>query len=714
MKIARSIVSCVVFLTALIFLTSNAAWAAEESALSAEKEKGLLATLQSDAPGAEKALACKLLAIHGSNAAVPELAKLLSNEQLASWSRIALEAIPGAAADDALHSAAGALKGRLLTGVINSLGVRRAAVAVDRLNTLLQDADPEVASAAAIALGLIGNPAAVSSLRGALPKASGAVRSAIAEACVVCAERALNQGQSADAIAIYDEVRNAEVPKQRILEATRGAILARKQAGLPLLTEQLQSADRSFFRIGLSTARELPGREVDEALAAEVGKASPDRAALIIQAMADRKETVLLPAIVAAATSGPDLVRLAAIVALGRVGNTSCLPTLLDIALEPKVELKAAAIAAMAEMNDGDVNQEIVCLLNKADGKSYPLLIELVGKRRIEASDVLLKALKSRDRSVRSAALLALGETVPSTSLKVLISAAITPEFPEDSSVAQQALMAACVRMPDREACAAELASALEKSSTVTKTALLPILSAVGGANALAAIAQAAKSTEPQLQDLSSRLLGEWMTADAAPVLLDLAKTAPGEKYQVRALRGYIRIARQFIMSEAERSEMCQKAMEASRQVQEQKMVLDVLRRYPSMSSLKMAMKATEVAELKDDATQATLTIAQKIGGKSVEVADLLKKVALEKVKLEIVKAEFGAGTTQKDVTAVLQKQAGDLPVITLPAASYNASFGGDPLPGAVKQLKIQYKINGKAAEVTLAEDALIVLPMPK
>ena len=43
-----------------------------------------------------------------------------------------------------------------------------------------------------------------------------------------------------------------------------------------------------------------------------------------------------------------------------------------------------------------------------------------------------------------------------------------------------------------------------------------------------------------------------------------------------------------------------------------------------------------------------------------------------------------------------------------------NSSFGGDPAPNAVKQLKIQYKINGKAGEATFAENALIVLPMPK
>jgi hypothetical protein len=108
------------------------------------------------------------------------------------------------------------------------------------------------------------------------------------------------------------------------------------------------------------------------------------------------------------------------------------------------------------------------------------------------------------------------------------------------------------------------------------------------------------------------------------------------------------------------------------------------------------------------------LAIAQKLGGKAAEVPELLAKFGLEKVKLEIVKAEYGAGATQKDVTELLQKQASDSPLISLPQPGYNASFGGDPAPGTAKQLKVQYKMNGKAGEASFAEDALILLPVPK
>src|SRR6185295_6916170 len=201
---------------------------------------------------------------------------------------------------------------------------------------------------------------------------------------------------------------------------------------------------------------------------------------------------------------------------------------------------------------------------------------------------------------------------------------------------------------------------------------------------------------------------------DAAPVLLELANSG-AEKYQGRALRGYLRVIRQFsnTMSESERSEMCKKAFAACKRPDDQKTVLEVVGRFPSLENLKLAIGATEIPEIKDDATRVTLVMKQKLGDKADAVKDLLAKVHLDPVKLEIIKAEYGVGTTQKDVTDVIAKQARDLPLITLTAPTYTASFG-DPLPGTAKQLKVQYKINGKPGEASFADNAVIMLPMPK
>ena len=713
MQHARHFLGSVILLAACALTTASAQGADDRNA-SPEKERELIAILASDAPGAEKAISCKLLAIHGSSAAVPELLKLLENEQLASWSRIALEAIPGPEADAALRHATSAVSGRLLVGTINSIGVRRDAGAVDLLSERLKDADADVASAAAVALGRIGNAAAAKALRSQLASSPVNVRSAVAEGLVLCAERSLLAGQQEESLALYDEVRKADVPKQRIVEATRGAILASKPtAGIALLIEQLNSKDIALFQVGLGTAREFPGNNIDKFLANELSRAVPERAALVVQAMADRKETVVLSAVVKAAAQGPKPVRLAALNALGRVGNDTCLTTLLDVGVEADAELSQAAKTAIGDLPGANVDKAIVSRLPKAQGKLYVLLIEVVGQRRIEAVADLQKALDSADDDVRAAALKSLGATVPPQSLNVLVTQVVSPKNEDDAPIAELALKTACIRMPDREACAEELAAALKKAPVPTQAVLLEILHAVGGTNALQAVGASAKSPEPELQDVSSKLLGEWMTIDAAPVLLDLAKTSTDGKYKSRAYKGYIRIARQFVMPEPQRLEMCRNALEVSRVPADQKLVLEILKRYPTLETLKLASKMNEEnPDLKDDATQAMLAIAQKVKGP--EVAEILGKSGLGKVKLEIIKAEYGAGATQRDVTETVKKQAADLQLLSLPQATYNESFGGDPVPNAVKQLKIQYRINGKDAQATFAENALIILPLPK
>ena len=303
---------------------------ADDPGAAKAREAKLIAVLQSDAPAAEKAIPCKQLAIYGTADAVPVLASLLENAELASWARIALEAIPDPSADAALRDALGKVDGRLLIGVMNSIGVRRDAAAVGGLAEKLKATDADVASAAAAALGYIGDAEAAKTLETSLASVPAEVRGSVAEGCVLCAEKLLASGNAAAAARLYDQVRAAEVPKQRILEATRGAILARGSDGVPLLVEQLQSEDKAMFYMALATARELVGPDVAESLVASLQKLSADRQGLLILAMADRGDAALLPTMLEAAKSGPKPVRVAAINALQRLGDASCVPMLLE------------------------------------------------------------------------------------------------------------------------------------------------------------------------------------------------------------------------------------------------------------------------------------------------------------------------------------------------------------------------------------------------
>ena len=134
-----------------------------------------------------------------------------------------------------------------------------------------------------------------------------------------------------------------------------------------------------------------------------------------------------------------------------------CVPTLLEIAVEADDEVAGAARAALAEMADKEIDAQIVERLANAQGKTRLILIVLAGQRQVAATPALLSAIDDSDAQIRSAALTALGETIKQDNLAVLIARVASPKNAEDTPVAEKALRAACVRMPDGEACAAEL-----------------------------------------------------------------------------------------------------------------------------------------------------------------------------------------------------------------------------------------------------------------
>lgn len=102
-----------------------------------------------------KAKACQRLAVVGDKSAVPALAPLLADPQLSHYARIALETIPDSSVDETLRKALGQVQGKLLAGVVTSIGYRKDTKAISALAKLRLDADPDVAKAADSALARI-------------------------------------------------------------------------------------------------------------------------------------------------------------------------------------------------------------------------------------------------------------------------------------------------------------------------------------------------------------------------------------------------------------------------------------------------------------------------------------------------------------------------------------------------------------------------------
>ena len=613
---------------------------AADAESSADKQRKLIAILQSDAPSAEKAITCKKLAVYGSKDAVPALAPLLLNKELNSWARTALEVITDPTADDALRDALGKTQGRLLIGVMNSIGVRRDAKAVGPLVAHLKDADAEVASAAASALGRIGGAVAAQALEQVLPNAPKGVISEVAEGCVRCAERFLAEGKAAEAMKLYDTVRKASVPKQRLMEATRGAILARGEAGLPLLQEQLHSADKAMFYIGLSTARELPGRAVTEAVAAEMEKAPVERQTALVMVLADRADPAVLPTIKKAAQSGPKAMRLAAITALERMATVPCVPVLLDVAVDEDRELVQAAKAALVRLPNKDVNPDLVARMPQATGKLRRILIEVAGLRRIvEAVPAAMTYTADADAGVRSAAFSTvglLGDEKQAAELATLLPKAQTPRDREDI---EKALAGISSRRG--AGCLPAVLPLAQSSDREVRMVGLHVLASMGGAPALTAVKAAIEDKDEAVQDEAVRTLAGWPgnwpdDAGAAEPLLTLAKFGKKSSHQVLGLRGYLEYVQgDKKLQNEDKVAKVREVMPLIKRSEEKRLAISALSTAPSGGALEMLVAFAGEPAVAEEACLAIVSTAGKddIKGASKEQRQTALQTVAEKSK---------------------------------------------------------------------------------
>ncbi|MHB8956160.1 MAG: HEAT repeat domain-containing protein [Pirellulaceae bacterium] len=678
------------------------------------QEAELLAVLRSDATVQEKSTACRQLARIATKEAVPALAALLGDEKLSHMARYALETICDPSVDQALRDALGQVEGPPRLGVIGSLGARRDTGAVDALAGLLKGTDADATQAAARALGCIGNPAAAQALENVLPNASGRNQLAVCEGLLRCAEALTAEEQGATAQAVYDRLRAlTDAPPQVRAAALRGAILLRGKEGVSLLLEAIHGPDYALAAAAVRSAMELPGPEITDALVAALSQASAERQGLLIVALADRGEPQVLPAVLQAAQSNDAQLRILALRTLKRVGNASCVPALLEAAAEGSDEVSQAAMESLESLQDKAVDDQVAQQLSESQGKMRIVLIELATRRRIAAATpALWLAADDADPAVRAAALAGLGAMIETADLPKLIARLTSTKQEQEATALDEALREVCLRSADREMVAAQLAAALPTGDGPVKARILETLAVVGGATSLDAVAAAARSSNAELRDAAFRVLGQWTSVDAAPIILDLHKTVGDERLKGRAIRAYVRIARQFDMPADRRAAMCRTALETADRDVDKRLVLEVLLRYPSDEMQAIALEAAKVPALRDEAMLVVMGLASK-GINRAELGKALAQAGHQPVQLEIVKAEYGAGEQTKDVTEILRQYAKNYRIIFLPSASYNESFGGDPAPGIVKQLKVQYRIDGKEGEVSLGENATVVLPMP-
>jgi hypothetical protein len=557
----------------------------------------------------DKAKACQRLAIVGGDDAIPALVAQLADEQLNVYARSALEAMADPAADQSLREAAENLSGRQLAGVLLSLGNRRDTKSIPILKKHVGSDDVAIASAAAAALCEIGTVDAGNVLKEARTKQADAAW--LDEACLECAER-IGATDPKAASDLYSSLIESEAPKHIKLAAMLGKFRLQQGGKAEWIVEQLQHKDRDYFNLGLAAAREVAGPEVTKALVQLLPSLEPQRRALLLLALGDRSDSLPVSTVLTQAKSDSPDVQVAAVAVLAKSKEAAAAVELVNLALGNGDAAKIAS-DKLSELESDAVDAAISKRMGQGQ-ENQPTVIALVGKRRMtKLKPQLIELLGSDDPATRQVVLTALGQIAELDDLDLLLDRGFSGAPDAEKKAAQDAVRTAAMRMSDREACAERLADRMSGASPEEQGFLLIRLREVGGNHALQTVVAHATSDEPALKDAATRELGAWPTADASSALLKLAKDDPEEKYRIRALRGYLRIARQLQLADDERLRYFKAAMELAEREQEKQLALDVLARVPTVQSLELAMSQVSDPAVRDAAADAALAVANKL-----------------------------------------------------------------------------------------------------
>jgi HEAT repeat protein len=341
---------------------------------------------------------------------------------------------------------------------------------------------------------------------------------------------------------------------------------------------------------------------------------SSDRQIVLLQALGKRADASALPAVSAAAKSGPTPVRLAAIDSLASIGSNAAIPALTDLMGAEDREIAQAAQESFASLPGKEVDAAVVAMLNSGDVNRKIAALDLVSRRRMMSSmPVVLNATRDPDARVRAAATRKLGEMGSASDVPPLLEMLMTAKTGQDIEAAEQALTTVLGRAQNPESSVGTLTGRMPQASAEQKSALLRILSTVGGSSALQAVRAAVDDPNADVRTTAVRALGAWKSAEAAPDLLALAKSSPNNTTKVLALRGYLRLATLQEIAVQDRLDMCRQAASVVQRPEEKRLLLTALGAVRSRESLALAVPFLADEAVKEEASAAIVSIAENL-----------------------------------------------------------------------------------------------------
>lgn len=634
--------------------TGKAVWAQLENQLGDPQnhpalEETLIRVINSQSTPDARSRACKMLAVVGTDKSTPVLGNLLRYGLKQNIHDVEIACFALAASKD---PQSGEILRKVLAEslevksqdpaarvqIINALGTLRDRASVPALAQLaiLENSDPQTATAAILALGRISNIEALNAVSEALARnvesPSLGVLNAGYEAIISQADLRRSDTLLFNTT-VYQRIRNSKaMPDYIRCSALLGELRADSEAAMQIILSVLRSDDALLKPTAIAAIENLPLKfDSQPFLELFTGNLlSVDDKSLLIRSIAARPDTYAQRIVALGLASPEPLIRRAAIESASQaVTSSAVLKGLVQALVESPDDQAAVAQTLLRLPKDDLVDMGLIQLLQEFLG-AEPLRGN--GPEAQAAKVTLIDALGKRGNPLASAALLLQSSSTDPATLKssylALIRTATAADLPRLTTtllaIGDDTLRRSCAvylaqfiqRMEDQNSAVGVLSETLLKGNLTPaqKATLVTLLSACPTPESLDRIVGLQNESLPALKDAVVSALASWPDSTAWKPLLNVFEASDTPAHRSQALRALLEIQmEENPKATADLALRYAALLKAANSNEEKKMILAALAQTAHPDTLALALSQLDNPAIAADARGAAERIAASL-----------------------------------------------------------------------------------------------------
>ncbi len=333
----------------------------------------------------------------------------------------------------------------------------------------------------------------------------------------------------------------------------------------------------------------------------------------ILHYLGDHKQMAALSEVQRALQANSSSVRVAAIRALHQLEGAQADQTLIGLLSESDADTREAIKQVLLTSKNEGLTQLITSALEtERNADIQILLIAVLAQRGAEASVPTLLGIIDSDapQEVKAAAFDALPHVARSVDLAKLLDL-LTSAKGEYATAIQAAAVSAIQLSDDQPAQIRTVISRMQAADAAQQPHFFPILSGVGGAEALSVTVAHANHDDPTLRSAATAALTSWTDSEALPHLVTLSRKKVMDSGQMNAvINGLVRLVGIAGLPAEQKVLYLRDAFDAAETTEQKKLILRALEANKTYNALMFAGKYLDDDALQSVAANVVMNIA--------------------------------------------------------------------------------------------------------